>query len=281
MSQTLRVATYNIKYDDPTRRVSAWANRSDLVLERLAGLNADVIGLQEVLATQLADIAAGLPEFTVIGAGREDGQAAGEHAPLLLRTARVRSTASGTFWLSRNPGVPSTMFGGIPRICTWTRVVDLANDGDGDSDASIGIFNVHLDHRAAWRRALQLQVALRSMRAVKASANIVMGDFNAPLRSLRAPLTVGSLGRLGLTDSRHASKPGSAGSTATFTGWNREIAAGSGPKANDEAQRIDHVLLGSGLRAQSYQVLAERGERLASDHLPVVVDVEVTRPARP
>lgn len=280
VSNTLRIATYNIKFDDPARTRTSWAHRRDLVLDRIAGLEADVIGLQEVLAPQLADIAAALGEFAVVGVGRDDGQAGGEHVPLLLRRSRVRSTASGTFWLSRHPGIPSTMFGGIPRICSWARLHDLESESAG----SLGVFNVHLDHRASWRRVLQLQVALRAQRALDTDASVLVGDFNAPLRGLAAPLALGSAVGSRLLDARGEVQRGSApggintATVATFTGWNREIAAGAGSQARSEAQRIDHVLLGPGLRARNYRVVTEQGERLASDHLPVVVDVEISSP---
>ena len=72
--ESLRLATFNIRKDS----ICAFIHRVD----------PDIIDMQEVLHHQLEVLKTGLPEYTVVGVGREDGKTAGEYAPIFFKQAK-------------------------------------------------------------------------------------------------------------------------------------------------------------------------------------------------
>lgn len=65
----------------------------------------DVLGTQEVLHNQLEDLKQRLPEYGVVGVGREDGKEKGEYSALWYKKNRFDLLDSGYFWLSETPEV--------------------------------------------------------------------------------------------------------------------------------------------------------------------------------
>jgi hypothetical protein len=56
----LRVLTFNIRYDTPKDGPNAWEFRREMALEMVASVGCHIVGFQEVLARQRADLEAGL-----------------------------------------------------------------------------------------------------------------------------------------------------------------------------------------------------------------------------
>src|SRR5690606_11157963 len=142
---------------------NAWHRRRDLLAEVIRDAAPDVVGLQEALATQLDDLARLLPQYSRLGVGRDDGDAAREHSAILYRTSRLEvagGAEQGTFWLSVTPEVPGSKSWGnsIPRICTWARFIDREAP---PGSPGFYIFNTHLDHRSqpSRERAIELIAA--------------------------------------------------------------------------------------------------------------------------
>src|SRR4051794_34890853 len=96
--------TFNLKHaraDGP----HPWADRRPVVGALLDAERPDVIGTQEGLAGQLADIMADLgPGYGFIGTGREGGTR-GEYTAILYRVERLAPVRDGVFWLSGTPDV--------------------------------------------------------------------------------------------------------------------------------------------------------------------------------
>jgi endonuclease/exonuclease/phosphatase family metal-dependent hydrolase len=78
----LRVMAYNIRLDTPVDGLNDWSHRRDMLTSQIYWLRPDIFGLQEVVINQKRDIARALPEFTLIGNGRDDGQDRGESSPV-------------------------------------------------------------------------------------------------------------------------------------------------------------------------------------------------------
>jgi len=72
-----------------------------------------LLGLQEVLHSQLHDILDGLnqhsepTDWEYIGVGRDDGKEGGEMSPILYRSSVYRLIKFTNLWLSETPDVPS------------------------------------------------------------------------------------------------------------------------------------------------------------------------------
>ena len=95
---------------------------------RIADLDADLIGLQEVYGFQQRYLLRHAPGYAATGAGRTDGRGRGERCAVLYRSARLALTSSTTRWFSDTPDLPgSTGWGNrLPRIVTLARFTDLA-----------------------------------------------------------------------------------------------------------------------------------------------------------
>ncbi len=66
-AQSLKVMTYNIRYDNPGDGVNAWPNRIEKVSALIRKYNPDVIGVQEALHHQLLDLVRLLPDYSYLG----------------------------------------------------------------------------------------------------------------------------------------------------------------------------------------------------------------------
>lgn len=259
----LRVMTYNIRLDTQSDGANRWANRRDLLIGQIRLLRPALLGLQEVVPGQRADLVAALPGYTMLGGGRDDGKLRGEASPLLVDKAALAVRSSGMFWLSPTPERPSKGWdAAFPRVATWAHLVRRA---DGLRLLAV---NVHWDHVGVEARrgsARQLRRWIAAQRQ-PGEAVVLLGDFNAPLAEASLQELIGpGAGSPGLADSRAASREPAIGGAITFNGWNPLPASG---------ETIDHVLVGPGLAVQRYHALAETFDgRLASDHFPVIADL--------
>lgn len=76
--------TFNIRHDNPADGEDAWSNRRAKVASMIRFHGADVVGLQEALRSQIADLEAALPTFGWFGTGRS-AERDGEHCAVLFR----------------------------------------------------------------------------------------------------------------------------------------------------------------------------------------------------
>jgi endonuclease/exonuclease/phosphatase family metal-dependent hydrolase len=261
----LRIMTFNIKFDDASDPRAAWAGRRAAVAGVIRDSGAGVVALQEVLAGQRDDLAADLPEYTVLGVGRDDGARAGEATPLLVRSD-LSVLDAGTFWLSATPEAPSRYTpGALPRICTWAHV---RLPGAQTSGRALHVWNVHLDHRDETIRRRQLAVVhQRAKNPARAPgpAQVLLGDFNAGPGSM----TLTDTRRAGWDDARVTSRTRPAGPAGTFHDWS------PGAALADANARIDHVFVRGGITVHAHETLQPASAVVPSDHFPVVVDLTV------
>jgi hypothetical protein len=116
----LRVMTFNIRYDNPADGEDAWPKRRTKAASMIRFHRADLVGLQEALRGQIADLEAALPELGWFGTGRS-AQRDGEHCAVLFRKDRLEVLDQGTFWLSETPDLAGSRSwdAALPRIVTW------------------------------------------------------------------------------------------------------------------------------------------------------------------
>jgi endonuclease/exonuclease/phosphatase family metal-dependent hydrolase len=257
---TLRLMTYNIRLDLASDGENAWAHRRGWVAAQIQWLRPDIFGMQEVLPNQKADLIAALPQYQLLGGGRDDGKDKGEASPLGFDRRKFALVDSGMFWLSPTPTMPSKGWdAAYNRVATWARL-----RVQGRREAILAI-NTHWDHIGVVARQ---ESAAQIVKWIEANAKrcervMLFGDFNSgidtePLRQLR---------EAGLRDAREASKSPPFGPGATFNGFKNP---------DPEAHAIDHFLLGREIEVNRYLVLAQLIDgRWPSDHFPVLVDVTV------
>ncbi|HEU5059621.1 MAG TPA: endonuclease/exonuclease/phosphatase family protein [Kofleriaceae bacterium] len=255
----LVVATYNIRFDDPDDGVHRWANRAAAVGDLARGLEADLLGMQEVLPHQLDELERMLGEYRREGEGR-DGPRAGEASPLFYRAARFERLDGGTFWLSPTPDRPRRADEQKPwgtwlnRVASWA----LLRDREAAGRRVLAI-NTHLDHASETARRESAALLVDFVARHPADAVVLMGDLNArpdsePHRRIAAALR----------DAARAPEVLPAPTGTTVTRWTE-----LGPPDH----HIDHIFT-RGARPLRYEVLDRRAryqgaDRYPSDHLPV------------
>ncbi len=255
---TLRVMTFNIRYDGPPLAgilgAPDWAARREAVLVTIREADPDLLGLQEVTLGQLRDLAAGLPAYDWVGRGRDDGHEAGEFTPIFFRRDRLALIDSDTFWLSDTPESPGDPAWGarLRRITTWARL--------RAGRRTWWLFNTHFDHESPLARHNSARLLLERVGAAGPRL-LVTGDLNstprmATYRLLTAP---GS----GLFDARRRSARRHEGAGRTFH-----------PLFDGRAiARIDYVLVGAAVDVLRHRALdAPVNGLYPSDHFPLVVD---------
>lgn len=257
MAQTIRVATYNIKYDDTRDTVNNWSRRKSEVTGLIKYHQFQLFGTQEGLHHQLEQMKEGLQNFEYVGVARDDGKQKGEYSAFFYDTNIFTLIESGTFWLSKTPDKPSKDWdAALPRICTWGEMQHKA------SGKKFFVFNAHFDHRGVKAREESAKVIMKKAREIAPdNPVIVMGDFN--FQSTAKPYAVITKS---MSDSFLNSKTAPYGPEATFNAF----------RFNQlPARRIDYIFTKGGLETLAYATISDSKKMLyPSDHFPVVVDLK-------
>lgn len=244
----LRVASFNIRSARSFDGWNSWPLRRAAALGAIRGLDADVVGLQEVHRWPAAYLLRRLRSYAGVGAGRTDGNR-GERCLVLHRTERLEMLRWSTRWFSDEPDRAGGRLpgAGFPRVATVAELVDRR------SGRRFGVADVHLDERRNDNR-------LTSVRMLASWLDpdlpwLVVGDFNAgPTSAVLAVLAEAGL--------RPALDDDAGGTAHRFTG------RADGP-------RLDHILVSRHWEVLAGAVVRTGSGRLPSDHWPVVADVRL------
>jgi endonuclease/exonuclease/phosphatase family metal-dependent hydrolase len=276
---TLRVVTYNIRYDNPGDGPNVWTNRREAMVKYLQETKADLIGLQEVLPGQRDYLAGELTDFAVYSVGRDDGEK-GEATPILYRKDRFELVEKGSFWLSDTPDKPGSKGwdAALPRVASWVKLRVVARRVSEDAtptrrasegDRSLLFVNTHFDHRGAGARLESAKLLVRKINELAGEGDqalpvILTGDFNCTARQAPyAALTSGATDKQKLLDAQHASKSPHTGGDSTSNAF-KELRPGA---------KIDFIFV-RGLSVATHAIDDPRIEsRFVSDHQPVRAEV--------
>lgn len=253
-AEELSIMTYNIRYANPNDGKYVWNHRKSIIASQINYYQPDLLGLQEVLKSQLSDLDSLLPAYAHVGVGRDDGQEKGEFAPVFYRKDKFDLLDWGTVWLSETPDVPSVGWdAALPRLFTWVKVQEKT------SKKTWYLANAHFDHRGEEAREQSARLMLeKSVELADGDPIILTGDFNF---NQKAGGYTYLASQEAITDSYHAAKL-RHGPKGTFNGFNYEL----------EGDRIDYIWTQSGLEISSYAALSEIwGGILPSDHIPVLI----------
>jgi len=254
----LTVMSFNIRYGTANDGVNRWENRREALFALMRAENADLVGLQEALYSQIQEILVAVPGFAVAGVGRDDGRTKGEFSAILFRTNRFTLSNAGTFWFSDTPEVvASTSWGNtITRICSWARLVD--RDG-----RAFWHYNVHLDHISQPSRERSTELLARRIASVahRGEPAIVTGDLNVGESNPAVAALVGSPSAPGVfVDTFRVLHPDTR-DVGTFTGFDATSIAGD---------KIDYVFVPRGTEVLSAAIVRTAANgRSPSDHFPV------------
>ena len=265
--EPLTVMSFNIRYGTANDGDNHWNLRREFLFDVMRETDADLAGLQEALDAQLGELLQVLPQYGLVGVGRDDGRTRGEYAAILYRRDRFRVSDAGTFWFSDTPEVVASRSWGnrITRICTWARFVD--RDGQ-----AFWHYNVHLDHESQPSRERSATLLAERIAARRAPAEpvIVTGDFNVgeanpALTRLTAPQPGAPALFVDTFRVRHPDEP----RAGTFNGFKFGQTGGD---------KIDYVLVLPGTDVLDAAIIrTSRNDRYPSDHFPVTARIVLPR----
>lgn len=284
VSQKLRVASYNLRYDNPGDSLNNWKYRKEVVGGLIKFHDFDIFGSQEGLHHQLEELLKELPSYSYIGVGRDDGKKEGEYAAIFYKTDMFELIEKGDFWLSQDSTYPNKGWDAVlPRICSWGKFKEKS------SGFIFYFFNVHFDHVGTLARNESAKLILQKIDLLAGNLpTLLTGDFNVDQHSDSYKLLKASQ-KLKDAFDEALFKYGAEGTFNRF-------------EVNTRSQsRIDHVFVSDdfqvlvhGILTDTYQTsesdlleLANSGTypkeiilyrttaRLPSDHYPVLTILEV------
>ena len=259
--ESVRVMTFNVRYDTEEDGDLAWPFRKHRVASVIRFHRPDVVGLQEPLEHQLAYLSEQLPAYDWVGVGRVDGETEGEHGPVGFRRDRFTLRDHNTFWLSETPHVSGSKHpeAAYPRMATWAEL------HDHDTDQSFVTCNTHFEHRSAAAREESAALLRRRLADIAGDTPaVVVGDLNCtetdrPYELLTAVDGDGHR----LYDAQYAAEYGHHGPTVTFN------------RFDGATEKIDYVFVTDGPVVRQHAVVDDHWDgEPPSDHTPVVADVQ-------
>jgi len=261
---SLRIMTFNIRYDNPNDGENAWQHRKEMVVSMIRFHKADVIGLQESLKHQIDYMTTELPEYDWFGVGRDDGKISGEYTAIFYRKDRLDTLQTSTFWCSETPHSPGLGWdAACNRTVTWGKFLDKTTSN------MFYLFNTHFDHQGETARIKSSILLLEKMKSISSDmATIVLGDFNSTPNSKPYKILTAESGEENnkkLYDTCFISKYNHHGPIGTFTGFDPSIVP-------DDP--IDYIFAGIKCRILFHGTLSDTFDgHCPSDHMPVLAEI--------
>jgi endonuclease/exonuclease/phosphatase family metal-dependent hydrolase len=252
----INVASYNLRYNNPGDGPNAWPARKEMVKSLIRYHEFDILGTQEGLSDQIAELAK-MDEFDHVGIGRDDGKNAGEHSAIFYRKSRFTLLNKGDFWLSETPDRPSL---GWDATCC-NRIASWAHLRERDSGRTLYVFSVHFDHEGKQARRASADLMLKKIAEIaRGEPAICVGDFNSTPDTAQIQAMSKAL-----RDARTASKAPPYGPSGTYNGFKLDAPM---------ADRIDYIFVDRHFDVLKYATLSDSLDgRYPSDHHPVIARV--------
>lgn len=259
--ETYKLMTYNIKLDYPKEGKDSWDQRKDWMIAQINFYSPDVFGVQEAMPNQMKYMDSTMTKYGFIGVGRDDGKEEGEFSAIFYDKTRLKISRGATFWLSETPETVSRGWdAACNRVCTYALFEDLW------SKEQFWVFNTHFDHVGTIARTNSTTLILNKIKEITNDELPVflMGDFNLEPETENI-LTI----KKTLLDSKEVSITDPFGPSGTFNNFEFDK-----PVTN----RIDYIFINKNkVKVNTYAVLSDNKElRYPSDHLPVLIEVELT-----
>jgi endonuclease/exonuclease/phosphatase family metal-dependent hydrolase len=270
MNETIRAATFNVRYGMAPDGPNGWEFRKGILIDAIRELRPDVMGVQECHPYQADEIKMNLPHLDRLGVGRYHGTVVearpqesrcGEHCDVWFDTNRFVAASCGTFWHSETPETAGSISWGnpYPRITTWA-VLQPRSGG-----RSFVFFCTHCHGGEPCSSRTADLMARRIRMQAGALPRILVGDFNhTPETGFYARMTGKGPEDPGLTDVWTALGNGEkdAGTCHEFDGK---------PKT-----RIDWILTGGGFVPVSVKrSMFQKDGRFPSDHFPILAELSL------
>lgn len=252
--------TFNIRLDAPSDSANNWKFRKDDVCKMITYYQPDLLGMQEVRHNQMEDLKQGLPQYTALGVGRDDGHEAGEYCPIFFNSERFTLIKSGNFALSEQPDSigKKGWDASYNRITTWALLEEKSNG------KKMIFFNTHLDNDGKIARDKSVDLIMQKIKEIAPdSPAILTGDFNCTPNE--APLQTLEKGNMQNTSKIATVAYGPSWSFHDF-----------GRLPLEERVLLDYIFVSKGITVDRYRVIQDTPDRgFLSDHFPVLSDLKL------
>ena len=253
----MKIISYNIKCDDTIADIKPefqWEARKENLTEQIDKLDADIIGMQEVMPHQQEYFMQKLGyKYNAVYQSRDDNATNGEGSPVFYNKNKFKVLESETFWLSETPQIPasSSWNSRWPRICTYLILEDIV------SNKKFAVFNTHLDHKSEDAKLNGIKLIISKIKQFNLPT-ILTGDFNAPRDTEVVELCKKELIYANINNNNEI----------TFHLWGQ-------PEILLEGKRyIDYIFI-KDMKVKSYKVLNDiKDATKISDHYALQVEVE-------
>jgi endonuclease/exonuclease/phosphatase family metal-dependent hydrolase len=258
-AQSVKVMTYNIRYDTPVDSINQWPKRMHKVINLIRKYDPDILGIQEALHHQVTDLLKNFPDYSYIGVGRDDGKTKGEFSAILYKKDRFNVLKQNTFWLSGQPEIPGSKDwdAAITRVATWGRFMD------NKTKKMYFILNTHFDHIGKEARTKSAELLKQKVYELAAALPVIVtGDFNCTRE--QPPYTA-----IMKSDGVVLIDPSPLAAAGTACGF----------KVNGRAcVAIDYIFHSAQWATTDYTVIQDNdGKYYPSDHLPVIATLNIKK----
>ncbi len=168
----IRGVSFNLRLDTPVDQENRYLNRKEALFDYLKQQSVDLYCFQEVLPFMQVDLQEGLPDYTVIGNPRYEGQ---ESTPIAYKTSRFHLKEHQTIWLTDTPTVVSKLpHSAHHRVATLLLLEDRA------TRTPFVIVNTHLDYKSESVITMQMSYLLHYLKSKEWQLFplLLAGDFN-------------------------------------------------------------------------------------------------------
>lgn len=253
----IKVMTFNIRYDTKDDGINQWSNRKERAAEMVKYNEADFVGMQEALISQIKDLQERLPNYSWIGVGRDDGKEEGEFSPIFYNKKKFTLHKNNTFWLS-----DSCDKVGFGWDAACRRVVTYGYFKENKTGKMFYVFNTHFDHKGQIARRESAKLVLRKIHEIAGKKPAILtGDFNAIPDEEPIKILVDESNLHKLIDSEKISKTPHFGPYSTFNGF-------KGEEITD--RHIDYIFVKNGIKCLKHATHSDAwGGLYPSDHFPV------------
>ncbi|MGI9549594.1 MAG: endonuclease/exonuclease/phosphatase family protein [Aurantibacter sp.] len=262
-NEPIDAMSFNIRYDNPEDGKQNWHHRKENVVRMINFYDLDIIGMQEVLLSQLNYLKEHLGQYKTVGVGREDGKDKGEFAPIFYRKDRFKMLKTGTFWLSETPEKASKGWdASLERIATWVVLREKI------SEKEFVFMNTHFDHKG--KRARMESAMLLKQKSNELAGDlplILSGDFNLVPESEAIKTLIQPDGQHTLVNSSNV---------ATYIYGPNWTSCGFDNRPFQERKVIDYIFVKGVKKVNKYAVFSEMlNDIYLSDHCPVFAQIEL------
>lgn len=268
-SDSFKLMSFNVRYDNPDDGRHAWPNRKAHVVDIIKTYEASIIGVQEAEYHQLTYMDDQLDNHTWFGKGRTDGKKEGEFTAIFYNKTRFEMLEHKTFWCSKTPGEPSKDWD-----AAYPRTITRGLFNDSQTQNKFLVYNTHFDHISETARRECAKLLLQDIGETRKNDEklsvVVTGDFNATPDSKPYKILTGQADidiSIHLADTKDLSQTPPKGPEGTFTGFNRDN-VGDAP--------IDYIFANGDITVHSHTTIDDIYDGiLPSDHYPVSVEVSL------